>query len=191
MKKIRLTLLMLMAFLLPLVMFGQNRAIGYAEIGTGTSSSNYAPISTYYGYSYTQTLYQASDLAPVFGTDGTSFTSISYAYTHSTTQEYPIQVWVGNTTRTSMTTSDGLVPTENMTKVYEGSITFTAGWVDIPFTTPFTWDGTSNIVIAVNATLGSDIGSSSSFKYTSTSGTVLYVRNDNNAYDPETTTPTS
>ena len=191
MKKIRLTLLMLMAFLLPLVSFGQNRAIGYAEIGTGTSSSNYAPISTYYGYSYTQTLYQASDLAPVFGTDGTSFTSISYAYTHSTTQEYPIQVWVGNTTRTSMTTSDGLVPTENMTKVYEGSITFTAGWVDIPFTTPFTWDGTSNIVIAVNATLGSDIGSSSSFKYTSTSGTVLYVRNDNNAYDPETTTPTS
>ena len=192
MNKIRLTLLMLMAFMMSLASFGQNRATGYAEIGTGTSSSNYAPISTYWGYSYTQTLYLASDLAPVFGTDGTELTSISYAYTHSTTQEYPIQVWVGNTSRTSMTTTDGFIPAENMTKVYDGPITFTAGWVDIPFTTPFAWDGTSNIVVAVNATLGSDIGYASSFQYTSASNTVLYVRNDSDgAYDPETTTPTT
>ena len=181
-----------MVAMLPLAMFGQTRALGYAEIGTGTSSSNYAPISTYYKYSYTQSLYFANEVSGVFGTDGIAFTSIAFEYTHSTTQEYPIAVYMGNTNRATMSASDGLIPVADMTKVFEGNITFTAGWVEIPLTTPFEWDGTSNIVIAVNATLGSDIGSANSFKYTSTTSTsVLYVRNDNSgAYDPDTETPT-
>ena len=192
MKKVRLFLLLLMVAMLPLAMFGQTRALGYAEIGTGTSSSNYAPISTYYKYSYTLSLYFANEVSGVFGTDGIAFTSIAFEYTHSTTQEYPIAVYMGNTNRATMSASDGLIPVADMTKVFEGNITFTAGWVEIPLTTPFEWDGTSNIVIAVNATLGSDIGSASSFKYTSTTSTsVLYVRNDNSgAYDPDTETPT-
>lgn len=59
---------------------------------------------------------------------------------------------MGNTTQANYATTTSWVPSTTLTQVYSGTMpTMTAGtWVEIPLTTPFIWNGTDNIVIAVD-----------------------------------------
>lgn len=160
-------------------------------VGTGTEQNNQLPLNTYYNYSYTQQIYTAAEIGNTIG----GINCISFQYIHSSLQTKDIEVYLGNTTKTTFNSSSDWVSISDMQLVYNGTINFTPGmadnWVTIPFNTPFEWDGVSNIVVAVVNNTGSYLDSDPSFRYhIATGNTTLYTYSDGTSYNPENQTPT-
>jgi hypothetical protein len=139
--------------------FGQSTT---SEINGGTTSytyRDYAPLNPYFSYNYTQILYSASELTAAGLTAGASISGLQFVYGVDAGVEGDFDDWViymGNTSKTSFgsTSSSEWISTANMTQVFNNTVSLgTAGasnWFTVNFTTNFTWDGTSNIVIAVD-----------------------------------------
>lgn len=160
-------------------------------VGTGTAQNYLLPLNTYYNYSYTQQIYTAAEIGNTIG----GINCISFQYIHSSLQTKDIEVYLGNTTKTTFNSSSDWVSISDMQLVYNGTINFTPGmadnWVTIPFNTPFEWDGVSNIVVAVVNNTGSYLNSDPSFIYhIATGNTTLYIYQDGASYNPENQTPT-
>lgn len=160
-------------------------------VGTGTAQNNQLPLNTYYNYSYTQQIYTAAEIGNTIG----GINCISFQYIHSSLQTKDIEVYLGNTTKTTFNSSSDWVSISDMQLVYNGTINFTPGmadnWVTIPFNTPFEWDGVSNIVVAVVNNTGSYLNSDPSFRYhVATGNTTLYTYQDGASYNPENQTST-
>lgn len=131
-------------------------------IGTGTTGNYSIPVNTYYNYSYTQQIYTAAEIGAQVGV----INSISFQYIFATSQtKNPVTIYLGNSTKTSFSSTTDWLPVSSMDQVYTGSVNFTNtgtnNWVAIQFDTPFYWDGTSNIVVAVVNNHGSYSSSSS------------------------------
>ncbi|MBQ4390838.1 MAG: choice-of-anchor J domain-containing protein [Paludibacteraceae bacterium] len=122
------------------------------QVGDGEEETSYAPVYSYYKYKgYTQQLYTIEDAG--------AGNVISIAFEHKGKDDgatglvaADYHIYMANTSATSLSSewvSDGLV------EVFSGEITFPAGskgnWVSIPLTNPFVWDGSSNIVVAVES----------------------------------------
>jgi len=125
---------------------------GYAqvEIGDGTNTNQRLPMEPYYGYSYAQSIYLASDVNATG-----NITSIQWHFTGGGTllpNTQDLVVYLGHTTKTSFDSTTDWVPLEDLTQVYAGGITVTTagGWVTLTFTTPFAYNGTDNLVVAVD-----------------------------------------
>ena len=149
-------------------------------IGDGTSTAYYCPIGTYYNYSITEQLYTADEI----GMAGT-IQSISFYWAYTTAKSFNIDVYMANVTASNLSTGISLANTD---LVYSGtlSVPSTAGWVTITLSTPFEYDGTSNLLIGFNKTGGSSWFSGSTWQYTSTSNMARYTQNDSSPYDLST-----
>ena len=120
------------------------------EIGTGTSTSYYVPFNSLYGYSFTEQVYSASDI----GTAG-SITSISFylGTSNSSVQTNNITLYMKNVARSSFSSTSDYETVTTGDIVYSGSWTIPAnytGWVAITLDTPFAYDGTSNLMVAMH-----------------------------------------
>ncbi|MFV0502279.1 MAG: fibronectin type III domain-containing protein, partial [Bacteroidales bacterium] len=140
-------------------------------IGTGTTGVYDLPLNTYYRHSYTQQIFEASEI----GTQTGVINSLSFQYIYGTPQvKDPVVVYIGNTSKTNFSSTTDWISVSNMTKVYNGNVYFTNtatdNWVNIPFDNSFVWDGTSNIVIAILNNHGS------------------YSTSNNNTFNTHTTT---
>ena len=157
-----------------------------ATVVEGTGTTNYMPIYTFYKYSLCQILYYSWDLADEGMGPGT-VTGI--AFESESTNCYlrnGIEIWMSPTTLTTAPSTS--VSTSGMTKVFEGSIIQQVGWTPIRFSTPFTWDGESNVLVTIVMNHGS-YNSSTPWKSHDEVATVCgYSRNDNAAYAPSTST---
>ena len=118
------------------------------SIGNGTASSGYIPTYVYYNYSYTQQLFEASEFQ-----GPASIQSISFVQLSNYTTTRTLKIYLGNTTQSSLSASTA-IPNTNMTLVYNGSYTFVPGENLITLDTPFQFDGTSNVVLAVDDNTG-------------------------------------
>jgi len=124
-------------------------------IGSGTGTTTYTPIYYNYGYNYTQTIYTAAEISAGGGGAGT-ITKIRYKPTASVSSTAEWKDWIvylGNTTKTGFTSTTNWVALGSMTEVFNGTIasSLTAGtWMEITLSTPFAWDGTSNLVVAID-----------------------------------------
>ncbi|MFA6152683.1 MAG: hypothetical protein WC716_15270, partial [Chitinophagaceae bacterium] len=127
-------------------------------IGTGTSSSSQWPIYTCYGYNYSQQTYLASEIVAAGATAGTPgyISSISYNPTSISASSFAAYckdwvVYMGNTSKSTFSSTSDWVALSSLTKVYDGTVTPTGtGWFKITFATPFYWDGTSNLVVGID-----------------------------------------
>ncbi len=132
--------------------------------GTGTYGSN-GPIYPYYNYSYFQTIYKASDI----NASG-NITSIRYEMTNDNAipnTDDNIDVWVGHTSKTVFDDSYDWIDVSSLTQVLaDGSLVKAGNSVTITFSTPFNYNGTDNLVIAVNAKEPGCEGASDVFYYT-------------------------
>lgn len=152
--------------------------------GIGTSTGYTLPINTYYNYSYSQQIYTAAELGSIIG----GINCIAFQYIHASSQTKNIQVYIGNTTKSTFTNSSDWIPVNDMQLCFDGMVTFSSGttdnWVNIPLNAPFEWDGASNIVIAIlNNTGNYTTSSDATFRYhTATGSTTLYTQNDNAPY---------
>jgi len=117
------------------------------NIGTGTSSSNY-PFTTYWMDGRTQMLYLASEMVVTNSPNSSANISrIGFNVISNSTQimnGYTIKMQ-----NTSATTLTGWV-TNNFTTHFSGNYAVPGtGWQYVDLTTPFYWDGISNVLIEI------------------------------------------
>ena len=143
-------------------------------VGTATTSGN-MPV-TNYNYAYTQMIYTADNFDVTGNIQSIQLKRSTYANVMNN-----MKVYIGTTDKNVFASNSDWVPEEALTLVYQGSFpagTADAPDLDIPFITPFAYDGNSNIVIAISNGHG-NYQSIQNFYYTSTTATVLTNRSDN------------
>ena len=116
-----------------------------AQVGFGTNTSGYVPAYYLYNYSISQQLFLADELT-LAGAAAGNINSISF-YTEST-YGYLMKntsIYIGNTTAATVTDQSPSIA--NMTLVYSGNYQQVVGWNEFEFSTPFAWDGTSNVLV--------------------------------------------
>ena len=146
----------------------QGGAVDTMVVGyPGTSTTSNMPLNQSYSYSYCQHLILASHIA---ATDTTTFSGIGfdYAYSQPMTHATNCSIYMGNTTRANMSSSDStFVPYNQLTLVYAGPLNcVSSGWNYFQFNEgTFTYDGHSNIVVAIVDNSGSSDGTAYVFRY--------------------------
>ena len=129
-----------------------NDAINDTVGNTATTTTYYSiPINNNYSYTYTQQILLASEI----GTSG-DISSISFYYSGSSpiTQKAGCTIYMGHTTLSSFSSTSDAIDPASMSIVYTGNMNCTPGWNRIRFSNPFTYNGTHNLVIAIDDNSG-------------------------------------
>ncbi|NQV18877.1 MAG: carboxypeptidase regulatory-like domain-containing protein, partial [Armatimonadetes bacterium] len=158
----------------------------FAQVGDGVTTNMSLPMEPFYGYSWSNSIYLASEIMT-----GGDITGIQYQY-QSTGGFGPddIVVYIGHTTQTEFIDGDDWIDVTTMTEVYNGPFSISAGagdWVGITFPVPFAYNGTDNLVIGFDENTQGYHSSSDEFLCTDTTpirGIVYY--NDSTNPDPLT-----
>ena len=159
------------------------------QVGNGTETSTHPfGYSNNSYYTYVQELYTAAELTAEGLTAGSIIHSLSFQYSGSNKQKGAITIWLAHTSRTNMRTSNGFIPTDEMQQVFSGEVFCTEGWMNITLDQSFTWDGSSNVVVAVLNNSGiADDGNTLFYGLSfSEYGYTLHYR-DSYAIDPNST----
>ncbi|MCB5286452.1 MAG: choice-of-anchor D domain-containing protein, partial [Candidatus Cloacimonetes bacterium] len=158
---------------------------GMVQIGAGTSTSLNLPLNPYFGYNYSQTLYLQSEI----DISGQRIEKLYYNWNgyEAGTNLKDWTIYMGHTAKTAFASTSDWVPVGDMTQVFSGVVTIpaSAGWIEITLNTPFGYNNSDNLVIAVNETTPSYASSSAKFYGTSfVANRGLLARTDGSAYNP-------
>ena len=173
--------LMSAAMILALTVPWTAKAQDTVTIGTGTSTSYYIPFNSLYGYSFTEQVYPASAITTVGQITAVQFhlgTSNSAAQTNS------ITLYMKNVSRSSFSSTTDVEPVTTGDIVFSGSWTIPAnytGWVTIELDSPFEYDGSSNLMVAMHEFTSGY--SSRYFTYTSVTNSGISYYSD--SYNPD------
>ncbi|SMP24105.1 fibronectin type III domain-containing protein [Chryseobacterium profundimaris] len=164
-------------------------------LGSGTTSGGAfttvatVPWSTYYGYSYAQQILLKSDINAA-GAGNITGLRFYLGASSSLSNSNDVVVYLGQTTKTSFSSTTDWVPTSSMTQVYSGTVTNNAGIVEITLSAPFAYDNVNNLVIAIDENKSGDNGSELFYTYSSGTNKTLYYRNDTTNPNPASITQT-
>ena len=135
-----------------LILATATSASAQVSLGTGTTTSGNVPITSNYGYTYSQQIYLKSEINAAG-----EITSISFMPSNTTQPSNWVNskdwvVYLGHTTQTSFSTNEEWVPFSALTQVFAGEVTYPAigGPVTLTFTTPFVYNNIDNLVVAVD-----------------------------------------
>ena len=154
------------------------------QIGEGAAASTayYLPASTFFKYSYTQQLILASELNGAATLTGIDF---QYNYSTPTTSKTDVTLYLANVTDSVLNT--GFVAySPAFVQVYSGDLNCSQGWNHFDFDVPFTYDGTSNLLVVAHDNSNAYNGSSYTFNTHAAANLARYVQNDNTPYDIHT-----
>lgn len=149
-------------------------------LGTGSTATGTAPVSTYYRYSYVQQILSKQEInANIAGniTGLRFYTASSSSITNSSSWT----VYLGTTTKTTFSSAADWVPVAQLTQVFSGTVTNANGTVSVAFPVPFAYNNINNLVIAVkeNSAGYDENGFNDVFYvYGSAPNSVIYYRND-------------
>lgn len=149
-------------------------------IGTETNINQSIPIHPIFTYNYSQNIYFASEIAATG-----NILTLTYYVTPTTllANSNNWTIYMGHTNKTAFTSTSQWVNIVNLTQVFTGIVSISGGMVHVILDTPFNYNGTDNLIIAVDENaLGAD-GSGNSF-YSST-----VVGNRAISYRSSTTNP--
>lgn len=142
-------------------------------IGTETTIGQ-IPFYPYYGYSYSQQIF---DAAEINASEGSKITDISI-YCSSVPSNLSsfgnITIWMTNTSKATYTSTSDFIPYSELTQVYHlnGQYNLVQGWNKITLDEPFEYDGTSNLAVVMNEGMSGYSGDySGNFYVSSVSGT--------------------
>ncbi len=182
MKRKSLLFALLLAFFMPWAANAQT-----VTIGTGTNAHNSAPIANYYNYSLAEMLFTSAEIGT---TDVNTILSLGFEGAAASSKTYGITVYMKNVDATGFTANTDYIQVSESDVVYTGSIKPKSGWNTIDLAEPFAYDNTKSLLVVVNKTSGGYDGSTSIWKYTSTSSPymMLYAQNDGSSYNPTTLT---
>jgi len=149
-----------------------------------TSSGYYLPLGMYHKNSVTEELYFNDEMHLQSGT----ITAIVYKNTFSSNlQGKPVKIWMAHTAATNL--SDGWLPAQDYTLVFDGLVDFPSGinHIVIPLTTPYQFTG-GTLATRVNRPVDTQwYSSSDKFFYTTTAdhpNRSRYLLSDSVTYDP-------
>jgi hypothetical protein len=123
------------------------------SLATGTNTSTNIPIHGNYDYSYSQQIYLATDFDAAVAGQLNRITKIRFfSVSGSLASSNNWTIYMGSTSNTSFSSNSAWIPVGNLTQVFSGTLTAPAAnsWLEITLTTPFIWDGVSNVVVAVD-----------------------------------------
>ena len=178
MKKFSLTILLLTMLAICAVSFADT-----VQIGTGTATTSYLPIYGLYGYNYTQQIYTQAQI-----NKAGNITKLRFFYVSGTiTNSKDWVIYMGHTTKTTFSSTTDWEPLANLTQVFAGDVSsyvpLANNWMEIPLTTPFNYNNTDNLVIAVDENT-SGYASMSWGAFTSGTNTGIYYYSDSINPDP-------
>ncbi len=156
---------------------------GNVTIAGGTTTNYYLPVNNYYHYTYSQQIYLSSEM------DGPAdIRSISFQYAYSTamTDKTDVNIYLGHTTQNAFTSTSNYIPLSSLSLVYSGNLNCSQGWNTFVLDSVFHYNGTDNLVLAIDDNSDDYNGSSYTFYVHSTSGNYrsLYYYSDSNNPDP-------
>jgi len=163
------------------------------EYGTGTNVTLDLPVDPYYGYNYSQTIYPASLLNIPAQQIDKLYYHWKGAIAAPNTKHFI--VYMGHDTLSAFPSSGATwKPVSQMTQVYADSLDLLAvdEWIEFNLSTPFVYNGTSNLVIAVDENKPNYDGLSgdASFYCTPTTGSYMSIRYINDSTNPDPANPT-
>ena len=153
-------------------------------IGTGNNETQSTPFDPYWGYTYSQSIYTAAEINASAG----NITGLQWYYSWPTvgTLTTSLTIYIANTSKSSFASTTDWVAVGTLTPVYTGGLVVTGqGYVTITFDTPFAYDGTSNLIIAVDENDSALLGITEDFyNSVSTANRSIYYRSDSTNPDP-------
>ncbi len=166
---------------------------GDVQIGFDEITTQPLPMNCYYGYTYSQSIYTSEEL--INDVEGTArIEKISYYYNgNSAFGPDAIQIYMGHTNLSNFE-NDSWIISDNLSLVYDGEISVTSeeGWVDIILSTPFTYNGTDNLVVGFDENTPGYHSSADDFYSSITDSiTSLYYFSDGTNPDPINITGTT
>ena len=152
-------------------------ADGSILIGNGTEQNTGLPMEPYYGYSMSQTIYNQEWI----NIDGQRIEQISYYFNGYSTWVEDVQIYMAHTTLNTFDNSNSWVLDNELTLVYDGQIATTTqeGWITLLLDTPFNYNNTDNLLVAMEANTPGCVSNSDDFFGTSVDGNKsIYQRSD-------------
>ncbi|PKP20177.1 MAG: hypothetical protein CVU04_04410, partial [Bacteroidetes bacterium HGW-Bacteroidetes-20] len=162
---------------------GGDLIIGTPNATTSTTG-NYLPTYLCYNYSYTQQIFDATEIT------ADSIFNIAFQYFYGTADTRNLTIYLGHSTQSTFTGTTNFVPFDSLTQVFQGTVNFTnvglQNWVNITFTTPFDYNGSSNLVLAVRDMTGSYNICNNTFRTHATTGNkaIYFYQDTPGAIDP-------
>ncbi len=159
---------------------------GEVHVGDGTSTTADSPLNTYYRYSFSQILFQASELGDLLDTVfGLKFTSTS-----ASSGSFDIDIYIDTTSASSL--SGTPIVMDSTKRVYSATRTFQTGENEFTFDAPWVRPNTtSNIVITIDNNTGTYYSTTNWQSTSGLTGTVLYQYSDGTNIDPASPTSIS
>lgn len=151
-------------------------------IGDEDNISSQVPYHTMYNYSCTEQVYLASEVDYAGYIKAIKF-RIAYAYNSDYTSN--IAVYMKNVSRSVFANENDYEPLSPDDKVFEGDWTIPGGtdsWITIEFDTPFYYNGTDNLLVAIDK--DSDDFAIRFFRYSENPNSILSYFSDDFNPDP-------
>ncbi len=160
-----------------------NLVANFAEgvmIGSGTETNDFLPSYSYYKHALSEQIYTPAEL----GSAGL-ITSIAF-YNGGAEKTRTYDFYLKATTKNTFTGTTDWIAVSAGDKVFSGSVTMIADdWTTITFSTPFVYDGTSNVVLVADDNTGSYTYSPHmSCRVFTATNQALYYYDDNNNFNP-------
>ena len=155
-------------------------------IGSGSSISSYYPTSTLYKNAYSEQIYTAAEV----GESGI-IKSVAFFNATDAARTRNMTIYMKHTDKSAFGTNTDWISISAEDQVFNGSVTFAAsGWTIIDLTTFFLYDGTSNLVLAIDDNTGSTTAKTDFKVFAVGSNQTIYCRQDSdvNPSDPPTGT---
>lgn len=176
--------------LLLLIVFMSTISFAQVSIGAGNdgNGSNSPPLNAFWGFNYTQSIYLASEI----NASG-SITSLDFALNAGSdfsNADEMVDVWIGHTTKTAFDNTDDWVDVSTLTQVLtDGTVTIAGDVLTITFSAPFAYNGTDNLIIAVDGNEPSFTGSGDYVLSTDGPNADMTLRYRNDSTNPDPATP--
>ncbi len=138
----------------PVWSFATELPPGVCQIGDGAYYNAHLPIEPYYGYTYSQTIYNATDFDEDSGGQRIAKIWYNYSWVGGDADSDDWTVYMASTSQTDLST--GWIDITNFTQVYSGDMDLEllsgTGWVEITLDLPFNYDPNvdGNLIIAVD-----------------------------------------
>lgn len=150
-------------------------------IGTGTSTSYYVPYNSLYNYSFSEMIWTADEILEAGGSAG-QIIDIAFQRSSGTAQTNTYTVYMKNVSRSSFSSTSDYETVTSGDIVFNGThYSSTTDWETVTLNTPFAWDGSSNLMIAVWEQTGTY---NTEYYYYSTASNNCMIQFYSDSYNP-------
>ena len=153
--------------------------VGGIVIGDAANTNTYLP--TYYYYSLTEQIYTAAEM----GGAPCQISSVSFFNTGTSNRTRNMSVYMVSTDKISFDSISDWIPVSESNLMFSGSVVIPAhDWATIYFSTPFSYDGYSNVALIVDDNTNSYNSYTSCRTFNTEGSQAIRIYGSDTNYDP-------